>query len=358
MIKDLLSHKLHSSKGNWPDKLTELAAIFGEFDGEIYDRAKVEERLKRISPRTSTYSDTTGRADVSKFRDEISAYPAYLGLYFLERSPAGWVLRVSTTTRRFLLREEPDVASFLRLQLPLFQYPNGMGGVHRKHTNNLHIQANTRDRTLKFIGQSIHLSPLRLIAVALKADAELRGLDIHEASITFDEVYALANTSRVNRQALPRLDCMVSALDAVRKGKLPVPERYERRLHTLNHTEIFLAEHKKISLRKRVNEPDGDQLVRQLNAICKIDCQFNGFDGCTTGADLAEVVGSGDWGRYFDGSRTLPSDIVQALTSDDALEKPLPSGHTIEDDTPTIFTPTDNLYSVYPFRDRGSTPRV
>ena len=92
---------------NGPDKLSEIAAIFGEFDGELFDREAFEERLLRISPRSSYLTGRGERTDTSKFRDEISAYPAYLGLYFLEQSSSGWVVRVSDTAKKFLLREEP-----------------------------------------------------------------------------------------------------------------------------------------------------------------------------------------------------------------------------------------------------------
>lgn len=155
-IFDLFSHKIHSSGDEWPEKLAELAAIFAEFDGQIFDRAAFELRLQAISPRASYFASGTkrtagGRLDVSKFRDEISAYPAYLGLYFLERSPQGWIVRVSETARRFLVREDPDVASFLRLQLPLFQYPNAMGAAYRSGTNRLRLQVNAAQRTLEFV---------------------------------------------------------------------------------------------------------------------------------------------------------------------------------------------------------------
>ena len=86
-----------------------------------------------------------------------------------------------------------------------------MGAAYKSFTNNLRIQANARDRALEYIGQGIHLSPIRLIAVALMADSELRGLDLHQASVTFAEVFGLANTPRTNKQALtqsgPRHRC-------------------------------------------------------------------------------------------------------------------------------------------------------
>ena len=224
MIVDLFSHKIHSSGDEWPDKLSELAAIFGEFDGTLFDRAKFERRLQQISPRSSYLTGQGGRIDPSKFRDEISAYPAYLGLYFLESSSSGWVVRVSSTAKRFLLREEPDVASFLRLQLPLFQYPNAMGAAYTSFTNNLRIQANARDRALEYIGQGIHLSPIRLIAVALMADAKLRGPGLHQASVTFDEVFGLANTRESTSKPAPVRSASLLPLKRSAKGTYQSPK--------------------------------------------------------------------------------------------------------------------------------------
>ena len=114
---------------------------------------------------------------------------------------------------------------------------------------------------------------------------------------------------------------------------------------------MFLIERSAISLRRTMNKPDADQLAHQLDAICDIDQQFNGFDGCTDGKDLKDVIASGDWGRYFDGVRMLPSRIVQTLTSDDALDASLPLEPEAEGAAPIIPTPVANLY---PFRDRGS----
>lgn len=56
MILDLFSYKTHSSGDEWPEKLAELAAIFGEFDGRLYNRPSFEERLQQISPRASYWA--------------------------------------------------------------------------------------------------------------------------------------------------------------------------------------------------------------------------------------------------------------------------------------------------------------
>lgn len=354
MIVDLFSHKIHSSGDEWPEKLAELAAIFGEFDGQLFDRAAFEERLRRISPRASyVASAASSPRDASKFRDEISAYPAYLGLYFLQRSGAGWTVRMSETAKRFLLREEPDVASFLRLQLPLFQYPNAMGAAYQSFTNSLRIQANALDRTLEFISQGIHFSPMRLIAVALKADAELRGTNVLQASVSFGEIFGLANAPGINQYALPPMDDVAVALDEIRHGRLDVPEKYESRFHILRHTEMFVFKHGMARLRDSVNEADRSQLLRQLDAICGINGQFNGFDDCTTGQDVQQVIAGGAWGLYFDGARTLPSDIVEALASDQALETAMPLEPRSAGESAVLPQP---VAEIYPFRERGGFP--
>jgi len=361
MIVDLFSHKIHSSGDDWPEKLAELAAIFAEFDGQPYNRDEFEERLQSISPRASYLTKDAaskprihgGRLDVSKFRDEISAYPAYLGLYFLEKSGNGWVVRVSETAKRFLVREEPDVASFLRLQLPLFQYPNAMGAVYY-HSGSLRIQVNARLRTLEFIKQEIHLSPVRSIAVALKADAELRGVSVLGASVSFDEVFGIANYPAVNKTALPAIGHVVASLAAIRSGKHSFPDKYESRFHTLRHTEIFLPERGTVRLRDGVNDADRNQLIRQLDAITSINCEFRGFDHCTGEANLREVVASGEWGRYFDGVQMLPSHIVDALTRDEALETAMRVEPAIKGEVPVVPQP---IAEIYPLRPRtGQLP--
>ena len=171
----------------------------------------------------------------------------------MEASPVGWVVRITETTKRFLIREEPEVASFLRLQLPLFQYPNAMGAAYDSYTNNLRIQANTSGRTLDFIRQGIHFSPLRTIAVALQADANIRGISVLSASVSYDEIFGLANCPLINTRALPSVEDVATVLNDIRNNRLGFPNKYESRFHTLRHTEIFLLGQGSVRLRAGVN---------------------------------------------------------------------------------------------------------
>ncbi|MCA9952841.1 MAG: hypothetical protein KDE48_24495 [Anaerolineales bacterium] len=343
IIKDFFSHKIHSSGSDWPDKLVELAFIFAEFDGQLYDRDAIEKRLIQISPRSSFVA-----RDRSRFRDVYSAYPAYFGLYRLEPSSKGWIIKLSSTTRLFLLQEEPDVTSFLLLQLTLLQYPNGIGAAFYPGTNNLRIQSNTRDRTLSFVHNNVHLSPLRLIVMALIADSEIRKIPLHKASITFDEIFALANQGAVNAKALPTRDVVRKHLAKARQGEIAPPPRYESRFHLLKHLNLFKIGQGMVRIRDDANDIDLDDLVRKVRAISQVKNEFRGLDNIRDGSDIEDIIRQGLWGSYFDGINTIDRNIVNILTADLVKDfSPIVRG---VEDIPDVIEPV-----IYPLRPRNQT---
>ena len=313
-IKDLFSHKIHSSGSDWPNKLIDIATIFSEFDGQPYDRDAIEDRLSKISPRSSAVA-----RDPSKFRDEISAYPAYLGLYRVELLNDVWHIFLSQAAKQFLITEEPDVAAFMMLQLIVFQYPNGMGVAYQANSKNVRIQANTSKRTLEFVGNGIHLSPFRLMCLGLEADADIRNVSCLDAMISYDEVFILANENTTNTRTRPTLDNVKSILVKARKGLLHPPKKYESRFHILKHTNFLIAASSSIRLRAPRSTTDGDELIKKLRTINSIDCKFVGFDHATTGEDLLDEIRLGSWGRYFDGVRSLDGESVKILTNENPV---------------------------------------
>ncbi len=338
MITDLFSHKIHSSKPEWADKLIELACIFQEFDGHIYDRKVIEERLKSISPR-----GTFVARDPSKFRDEISAYPAYLGLYRLELRNNKWHFLLSKTAKKFLTSEEPNVNAFMLLQLLLFQYPNGMGVAYYSNSDKFRIQANTRNRTLDIIKNNIRISPLRLICKALQADAIMRDVSIFEANINADELFILANQNNINDKVLPITSDIVSILTKVRKGTLLPPTHFENRSHILNHTDLIESKRGKLSLRPFANELDEQDILKKFNVICNTSISFDGFNQVRSEKELEQVILSGNWARYFDSLLTLNANLIEVLSND-------PVTYLSDDITQTeaINTP-----KTYPLKKRG-----
>ncbi len=311
IIRDLFSHKIHSSSAEWQDKLVELACVFAEFDGLPYDRLEIETRLQSISPRAAFVS-----RDPSKFRDEISAYPAYLGLYHLEIEHGHWIFKLSETAKRFLVVEEPNVPAFMLLQLMLFQYPNGMGFAYKSNSAELRIQANVRDRTFQFIEKGIHLSPLRLICKALLADSQINGINPLHPRVSIEEIFILANDYRTNKNVSPNLDDITTVLIEARNGLLLAPDKYEKRFHILNHTDFLQVSNGWIHLREVVSPEDAESIKVKLRLITSIEIQFEGFDGATNENELSNVMFEGEWGKYFDGVSSLSSEAVQILSND------------------------------------------
>ena len=346
MITDLFSHKIHSSSENWPEKLIDLACIFKEFDGLAYDREAIEKRLSEISPRASLVA-----RDPSKFRDEISAYPAYLGLYRLELKDSIWVFRLSETAKRFLTNEEPNVAAFMILQLCLFQYPNGMGVAYYSNSDKLRIQANTRDRTFDLIKKGIHISPFRLICRALEADASIRKVSPLNAEISYSELFVLANSNKINKSALPDLARVTEVLKKARAGKLSPPKHFESRFHIVNHTDFVISEKGVLKIRPSVDEIDAQSLVDKLNVINQLGTEFNGFDKVKTEEDFNNVIKSGIWGKYFDGFNNLSSEIIYTLTSESSLGAPIVEEPNVVTAKPEKLLPKSN--TKYPLRKRA-----
>jgi len=343
MITDLFSHKIHSSSDEWQDKLIDIASVFAEFDGQVYDRQAIEERFKQISPRASKVA-----RDPSKYRDEISAYPAYLGLYRLQLENDRWIFKLSETAKRFLITEEPNVPAFILLQLLLFQYPNGMGA---RYSNNgrLIVQANARDRTLQFIKEGIRISPFRLICKALLADSKLNGINSLHPRITFDEVFILANDSRINKFASPSLLDVTTVLREARSGILLPIGKIERRFHLLNHTDFLEVTNGWIHLREALSPEDADALIDKLNIINNVQTQFLGFDDIANEHELTRILTDGSWGTYFDGVVNLTAEVVQGLTS----ETPVLSSTMFERDD--IIIDNKSIKFKYPLRERDGT---
>lgn len=342
-IKDLFSHKIHSSSDGWPNKLIDIASIFSEFDGQPYDRTAIEKRLSEISPRSSTVA-----RDPSKFRDEISAYPAYLGLYRVELINDVWHIFLSSTAKQFLVCEEPNVSAFMLLQMILFQYPNGMGAAYSTKSSGARIQSNTRKRTLGFISNCIHLSPFRLICKGLKADSIIRSVNPLKAKLSLDEIFILANQSSTNICANPTIENVKNILLEARSGNLSPPKKYESRFHILKHTDFLTSNRDGISIRPTLTKSDSTELLQKLDTINSIGNEFSDFDHVKNSNELLDEIRACSWGKYFDGVKTLKSDIVSILTNENPnIYSELETAKADEDCTLNIIKSN----SIYDFKE-------
>ena len=311
LISDFFSHKIHATKEDWAETLCEIAYIFNRLDGKIYDSEAVAEEALRLTGRWS------GTRKHAAFRDEITAYLGYLGVCHIRLEEGEWVVRMTKVAKRFLICESPNVAAFLRIQLSLFQYPNAMGITHESG-GRLRLQENAGSKTLQFIKNKACISPLRLLAVALKAAAIIDNKDVFEVFVTPRELYDLANEDRIYRTAHPSLDDVVSVLQEIRQ-KPPTKYKFESRWGILKHTDVFVHSKGKGLRLKQPSPSDKKErslIESHLNFILSIKSEFKGYDGCVNHEDLEERISNNSWADYFDGGLTLSSNIVSSLERD------------------------------------------
>lgn len=340
LITDLFSHKIHSSSDDWPEKLIDIATIFNKFDGHPYNRMAIESELLKISPRATKVA-----RDASKFRDEISAYPAYLGLYRLAIVNGVWHIFLSKAAKRFLVNEEPNVPAFLLIQLAIFQYPNGMGVAYSSGSSNLRIQANTKDRTLRFIREGIHLSPLRLICKALLADAKLNKKDIFEASVSYEEIFILANDKSININSSPDDVLIENRLSSIRDKWEKFQGRYESRFHILRHTEIFEIERSRIKFKIPITKMERNFIYEKIHTINNIKVQFDEFDNIESEKELIDELRSCSWSNYYDALKTLDQETIFKLTHESDI--PINDKTDLIDvDKPIDIFSSDRLYDL------------
>ena len=349
-IKDLFSHKIHSSGDDWPNKLIDIASIFNEFDGKEYDRAAIEQRLSEISPRVSDVA-----RDPSKFRDEISAYPAYLGLYRVELVNNRWHIFLSNTAKRFLVNEEPNVPAFMLLQMILFQYPNGMGSAYRTHSNSVRIQANTGQRTLSFIENNIHFSPLRIICKGIEADSILNARSPIASSVSLDEIFALVNDSRINTTTNPNIDNVVTVLREFRNGQIERITGYESRFHILKHTDFLVSDRKGVRLKTPLSDIEEDDLLKKFRCVVQVNNQLNSFDFSRNKDDLENVIRSSSWGKYFDSVNTLTPEEIEILTHDSLSDYDQMQPIVIRESTDFEVVSSQNIYDLKQYNPREET---
>ena len=313
-LTDFFSHKIFSSEVEWADRLCAIASIFHKYDGECFEscRKKLTQEFAQIAPRFSL-----GRKN-TPWRDELTAYVSHLGVARFHRTEYGaWVIAPTKAARKFLLGEAPDVAAFLRMQLPLFQFPNAMGVQHKGKGWVMH---NTLNKTWGFVQMGMQVSPVRLIAAALKADASLRDVELFQAKTEAKELYALANHRAIYCHVLPPEDAVYGVLEQIRAGKVAPPPKFEVRFHLLDHMQVFDTDGKDIRFRRTMGDADAQLLRSHFNAIATCDAYFTEFDNCQSKEELQEKILSGSWGQYFDALNHFSGEAMMSLGKDVSTE--------------------------------------
>jgi hypothetical protein len=316
ILKKFFVNKIESSRPEWGDYLLKVADIFSTFDGENLDRELRTDRFLEIGGRS-----LDALRDVSNYRDEFGAYGTYLGVFRVERIDNAWKLYLSNAAKHYLCSTEPDVESFCRTQMALFQYPNGIGAVQSKN-GSVHMQANARDDTVREVTYGLRVNPLRLLCRVVVALHEIRNIELPDILITYEQLLMLMNDDRINKTFTPDEDIIASVLDEY--SSISVPRwvednltHFKRNFHILEWTGLFLRDTAGTGL--VVRSGSLERVYSYIVAISDMTDNFTGFDLCYGASDIKQsvinIVSSPAWGRHFD-ALTLPLQTLHSLTEE------------------------------------------
>jgi hypothetical protein len=315
MLDDLFSHKIHASEDldAWERSLVTLASIFAKFNGQPFDRVAFDNELRTLAPHAAR----------SPFRDQYSIYLSILGVGQIVREGGIWICRLSETSRRFLATAEPDVAAFCRLQLALYQRPDGRGQDYRGAGR---IEHGSAEKTAELIRLGYHVCPFRLILRIFAAKAEEDGVPEDLVQVLPEEIYALANAEAIREMPAPEIGALREALRAYRGGHLPRPRIKRKTFAFLASTGLLTVERRgELSLTAYPTEAQRAVRDRQIRAIRDLADFYKGLDDANDAEALARIVGTGEWSSYFDAVKQLPPETAEIIAGRDARAQLVPT---------------------------------
>lgn len=313
MLDDLFSHKIHaSSLEDWKRKLVKLAEVFLKFDGQPFNREEFDRSLNFLSP-------TAAR---SPFRDIYSIYMSILGVGHIVWDGDEWKCYISKTARSYLIGSEPNVEAFCRLQLSLYQRPDGRGQQYNRNYPSLEHQS--QKNTLSLINNRYKVCPLRLILKIFDAKARLQGQFQDEIFVSPEEIYTLVNCQGLRSNPFPSTEEVTEALQKYYNYQLPIVQG-EKRFAFLEATGLFQVERSNnLRLLNHMDYVVNHNRNLQIEAIKSLDCFFEKFNQCTNINQICDVLTSGDWANYFDACQTLSAEAVAKIAGEIIVSQIIP----------------------------------
>lgn len=319
MIDDLFSHKIHASDLElWKRNLVRQAQIYLELDNRTYDDDQFNAALRLLSPNAAR----------TPSRDIYSIYRSILGIGHIVWKQGEWKFRISETARRYLIGSEPNVEAFCRLQLSLYQRPDGRGQMYHRSGVRLEHQSQNMTRTL--IASSYRVCPLRLILKIFEAKAGLLGQLQDNVFVTPEEIYTLANYPEIRSLVSPPTGLVLEALRKYYTGELPQAPVARKSFSFLEATGLVEVERPTNNLRLY---PYGDSYLNQrrniqIEAIKSLSYFFEGFHHCGDVNEVASLIKSGAWANYFDACNTLSEKEVQEIAGEIFISQTFPLSRT------------------------------
>ncbi len=325
MLDDLFSHKIHASNlEEWKRKIVKLAYVFHSFDNQSFDRERFDQALNFLSL----------TATRSPLRDIYSIYISILGVGHIVWEQGEWKCQLSETARRYLIGNEPNVEAFCRLQLSLYQRPDGRGQQYNR--TGLNLEHQTRQMSLDLINSGYRVSPLRLILKVFEAKARLQGCLQDEILVTPEEIYTLVNCQKLKSSPCPSIEEVTEALEQYTRFELPLVKG-EKRFAFLEATGLLKVEP---GNNLRLYQYSTYELNRsrniQIAAIKSLDYFFDDFNQCNNIDQICEVLVSKSWATYFDAYKTLSAQEVQEIAGEIIISQTLSTPETSAQSTISV----------------------
>jgi hypothetical protein len=315
-ITSFFSNKIQSTDPDFDEYLIDIANIFAEFDGQIYDYEAVTDRFRQLSDRP-----IDKERDPSDFRDEYGAYGSFLGIIKVIYENNRWVWRLSAAASKLLCGDEPNVRAFLRLQLSLLQYPLLTGVAYLPQS--LRIQSNALDSMQKMIESEIRIVPLRLILKSLKVKSHTESSNLSETLISYKEIFFLFNNPATSTNPNPSSEQIREILDVSKNNPIFVDDKifkkFYRNFHIFNRTGII----SKLENGLMVNLKDDIETSLSKQRMVDVIAEMNGFceefyhktSELAIKDHLHQMARESAWSKYYDGGQ-LPQDIYSNLVLD------------------------------------------
>lgn len=312
IIKKFFTNKIESSRDDWYGYLMQIASIFYSLDGQEYNRDVLLKKFISMSNR-----DKSAERDAANFRDEFGAYGTYLGIFHFEEIDGKRVIVVSNAAKQFLCTETPNVAAFCRIQLSLFQYPNG-AGASLFANGGIAVQGNIKVDTLRELSNNIHLNPFRLVCRLAVMLHENLGIKVTDISIPYDRLFCLVNDDRINQEYNPSYEILQTVWSEfnsqtfVNNMNMEGLGNFKRNFHIMEKTGLFVRDSRFGMI---VAPAQPDIAYSCIKTIAEITDSFNDFDSQflhPSEEAVKKIITSPSWGKYYDAAN-LPLSILEKL---------------------------------------------
>lgn len=328
ILEKFFTNKIQSTQEGWPNYLIAVATTFQKLDGLQYNYEEIVEEFRSLSSRDSLDRDP------SDFRDEFGAYGGFLGIYYVDKTGT---FRLTEAAKYLLCGTEPDVEAFCRIQMSMFQYPNGLGVRYNRSTGiPSTVEHQVLADTVREVKTGAIIIPFRVLLLTLLELASAYSIPPSRSYISYREFFEVLNDTCVNTSNNLLAKAVVAKIRSLRQAKpawvFPIDGRilakFSRNFHILERTGLVKREGEYLKL--DLGGSPEEQAIKQNQAqlIADLTVKFTDFDICASKklsddqmkGCVKHVIMDCNWGPYYDGASQIPSATLNMLAPETPLD--------------------------------------